>query len=286
VLLEAQQLRVDADGLAVIDGLDLATTGSHVLVLGAARALFEAAAGLRPVARGALSVGGEPASRACAGGAAAAASFEPPVPPTWTPLVYVTWSARLAGHEPRSAERLARDAISRLRMQAIASAPLGRLAPHARRATVIAAAVATGAQTLLLDDPLGGLPDDAARPFARALAKGLSDRAWVVFAPRVPLESPLALEAEEAIVVAGSRVLSQGAPAELATAEKRVSVRVQGNADELARRAKGLGARIDQVGPHMAVDLGERLRAVDLLGLALESDAVIVELRPISSALR
>src|SRR5580704_12086212 len=46
-LLAASSLRVDVGGSPAVDGLTLATTGDRVLVLGAARALFEAAAGLR-----------------------------------------------------------------------------------------------------------------------------------------------------------------------------------------------------------------------------------------------
>jgi ABC-2 type transport system ATP-binding protein len=284
-LLEANQLRVDADGIAVVDGLTLRTTGAHVLVLGGPRALFEAAAGLRPVARGELRIGPEIAARACTSGSAAAAPHDPPVPLAWTPRAYVTWSARLVGHRPRDARDLARDAIARLRMQAIAESPLGRLPPHARRATVVAAALATGAADILLDDPLGGLPDDAARPFARALAKGLEDRRWIVFAPRVSLDSPLAIDADEAIVLSASSVIAQGAPAEIATRERTYSIRVQGAVDAWAKRAADSGARIERAGAHLAVELGEGQNVVDLLALALESGAVIVELCPLSRAL-
>lgn len=283
-LLEAKGLRVDASGLAVVDGLDLRSTGSHVLVLGAPRVLFEAAAGLCPVARGELRVDDTPAARACTAGTAAAAPYDPPVPPTWTPATYAAWSARLVGHRARDARSLARDAIARLRMQSIAETPLGRLTPHARRATVIAGAIATGARDLLLDDPLGGLPDDAARPFARALAKGLGDRRWVVFAPRVPLESPLAIEADEAIVVSGSAVVAQGAPAELAARERAYSLRVQGRSDELARCVAAQGARVDRVGGHLAVELAEGQKMTDLLATALEVGAVVVEVRPVHRA--
>jgi ABC-2 type transport system ATP-binding protein len=237
------------------------------------------------VARGDLRVGGESARHACAHGGAAGAPHDPPVPLAWTPRTYVTWSARLAGHRPREAEERARDAITRLRMDAVADAPLGRIPQHARRATVTAAAIATGATDLLLDDPLGGLAEDAARPFARALAKGLSDRRWVVFAPGVPLASPLAIEADEALVVSGSAVVAQGAPAELAIRNRTYSIRVQGAADELAKRATEWGARVERTGAHLAVELREGQSTTELLALALDAGAVIVELRPLSRAL-
>jgi len=229
-LLTATTLRVDAGGVPAIDGLSLRTTGERVLLLGAARALFEAAAGLRGIARGKLLVEGTAPSVAIRAGAAACAPLDPPLPRLWTVAQYVTWSARLAGHGRSAATSLAGEALERLQLASLARTKLGVAPLSVRRGTGVAAAMATGATTLLVEDPLPGLADEAARPFARVLSRALDGRRSAVFAARISLDSPLALAADEALVVDGSRVVAQGAPAEIAAADRTVVVRLHGNA--------------------------------------------------------
>ena len=100
-------MRVDDAGVAAIDGLTLATTTTRAVVLGAARALFEAASGIRPIAHGSLRVLGVPIAHAIAEGLVAGAPLDVPLPPDWTARAYVTWSARLAGNDKAKASTLA-----------------------------------------------------------------------------------------------------------------------------------------------------------------------------------
>ena len=103
-LLVCEDLRVDAEGVPACDGLAFRTTGEHVLVLGAPRALFDAIIGVVPVARGALRVRGTVAVTATKNRTVAGAPLEPPLPPRWTLREYVVWSARLAGLANADAE--------------------------------------------------------------------------------------------------------------------------------------------------------------------------------------
>ncbi|HEY8073412.1 MAG TPA: hypothetical protein VIF62_04870, partial [Labilithrix sp.] len=215
----------------------------------------------------------------------AAAPFDPPLPPKWTPTEYVSWSARLAGLSRHDAAAATKDALARLQLSPLATTQLARLVPHARRGVVVAAALATGASVLLLEDPIGALSEEAARNFGNVLGSALEGRSWIAFAPRVPLTSPLALQAEEAIVVSGARVDAQGAPAEIAAAVKRFSLRVNGPLDALAAKLTQRGARVHQEGTRVLVDLGDSMTTADLLGLAGESQVTIVELHPVSRAL-
>jgi ABC-type multidrug transport system ATPase subunit len=269
-----------------IDGLSLSSTGTHVLLLGAARALFEAAAGLRPIARGALLVEGLPARAAIRAGVAASAPLDPPMPRAWTVAQYVTWSARLAGHERRTALALATDALERMQVRPLAKEKVASARPEVQRATVIAAALATGAATLLVDDPETGLARETARSLARAATRALDDRCTVLFAARVPLESPLALAADEAVVIDGSHVAAQGAPAEIAASERTLALRVHGDIEAFRRAVEAQGGRT-LVGPaahppaHVRVELGP-LAASDLIRIAAESSSVVVELRPLA----
>jgi ABC-type multidrug transport system ATPase subunit len=284
-LLATSGLRVDVGGSPAIDGLTLATTGDRVLVLGAARALFEAAAGLRASSRGEILVEGVAPRTAVSEGIAACSPLDPPMPPAWTVLQYVTWSARLAGHPRATARAMAGEALERMHLDRVAGTRLGAVAPATRRGTVVAAAMATGARTLLVEDPLPGLPSEAARPFARVVARACGEHRVAVFAGRIPLESPLALAADEALVIDGAKVSAQGAPGELAASDRTVALRVHGDVAAFARAVEAGGGHAEvTVGApppvHVRVELGP-LAARDLLRIAGECRAMVVELRPL-----
>ena len=287
-LLTSSSLRVDVGGTPAIEGLSLATTGERVLVLGAARALFEAAAGLRAITRGELRVAGQDPLAAVSAAAVAGAPLDPPLPPSWTVRQYVTWSARLAGHPHGTARALAHEAIDRMKLGEFATHKLAAVTAPARRGAVVAAALATGAPVVLVEDPVGGLPDDAARSLARVVVRALADRRIVVFAPRVPLDSPIALAADEAIVVDGSHVSGQGDPAEIASRDSAFVLRVAGDARAFVDAVEAQGGRLlgSPGGPaeaRLTIDLGT-LRTRDLLRIAADSNAVVLELRPLGRA--
>jgi ABC-type multidrug transport system ATPase subunit len=287
-VLALSEVRVDVGGVPAIDGLTLTSTGEHILVLGAPRALFEAAAGLRPTSRGRLLVEGVPMPHAIRAGLVACAPLDPTLPGSWTARQYVAWSARLAGHGRATSLSLAGEALERLRIAPLARTKLAAGLPHVRRAVVIAAALATGAATLLVEDPTPGLGDEDAHALARATTSATGERHSVIFAARVPLESPLALDADEAIVITGSQVGAQGAPAEIAARERTLAVRIHGDLAAFVVAVEAQGGHAVAAGDakppvHVRVDLGP-LAARDLLRIAAESNAVVVELRPLARA--
>jgi ABC-type multidrug transport system ATPase subunit len=262
--------------------------GERVLVLGGARALFEAAAGLRSIARGELRVAGMAPRAAVRAGLVASAPLDPRMPPKWTVRQYATWSARLAGHARAGSEALAAEALARMDLSAWAKAELTSVGPVVRRATVLAAALATGASILLVEDPLVALPVEAGREYARVVVRALADRRTAFFAARLQLESPIALAADEAIVLAGSHISAQGAPAEIAANERAFALRVGGDVQAFADAVQARGARLlsppgTSTPARLSVDLGT-LAARDLLRIAAECDAVVIELRPLAHA--
>lgn len=287
-MLAAYGLRIDVAGVPVIDGLSFETTGAQVLVLGAARALFEGFSGLRPVVRGGLRIQGMTPVRAIRAGIVACAPLDPPMPGRWTVGQYVRWSAQLSGL-PRDARRAkCADALHAMQLEAMAGVRLSAAPLPVRRGAALAAALATGARSLLVEDPVVGLPEEAARPFARVLSRALKGLRSVLFAGRIPLESPLALAAEEAVLIEGSRVASQGNPAEIASAQEVISLRVQGDVDAFARAVEAQGGHAsvtdNTVHPaRMRVELGP-LASRDLLRIAVDTRAVIFELRPLARA--
>jgi hypothetical protein len=118
-------------------------------------------------------------------------------------------------------------------------------------------------------------------------------RRAVVFAARIPLESPLSLAADEALVIDGSHVSAHGPPAEIAAQEKTVALRVEGDVAAFARAVEAEGGRATletppgeeparTMGPtFVRVDLGP-LGTGELLRIAEQAQAVVREVRPIA----
>jgi energy-coupling factor transporter ATP-binding protein EcfA2 len=200
-------------------------------------------------------------------------------------LDYVTWSSRLAGHSARDARTLAKDAIALLQLAPMSTTRLELLVGHAKRGVVLAATIATDAAVIVLDDPLAGLPEEHARSWAKLVVQALASRAWLVLAGRVSLTSPLAMEADEALVVTSSRLQAQGPPAEIAGADRRFVARIHGPLDALGARLEGRGARLDVQGAQVVIELGESVTTAELLGICAEVDATVVEMVPVARAL-
>ena len=177
-----------------------------------------------------------------------------------------------------------REALGRLKLEALAEVRLRHAPLAARRALSVAAALATGAQTLFLEDPLRGLPEDAARTLARVLVRATAGLRTVVFAGRASLASPLAMDADEALVLAESSVLGQGAPAEVAAHDRTYVLRLHGRGAGFAELAARRGARVSGHGSTWTVDLGATLQLSNLLDVAAATETVVLELRPLAHA--
>ncbi|MEO8799821.1 MAG: hypothetical protein ABI551_18140, partial [Polyangiaceae bacterium] len=285
-LIEARGLRIDRDGSPEVDRLSFATKASPkngVLVLGAPHGLFEAAAGLVKPAAGELLIKGEPAFEAAQSSKVAGAAASMPLPDKWTLERYVTWSARLGGATKAMASVGAHRAISRLDLREHADTPFEKTPPHVRILAPLAAALATGAETLVIEDPLTTLPSDHARDLARRMLAALEDRRWVFFAGKIAPGAPFALAADEAVVVGGNRVV-QGGVVDLAAREGTYAVRIHGEARTFARLVGSSGGTTRGDGDDLLVDLGATLHTRDLFDLADQAHSVIVELRPLSRA--
>jgi ABC-type taurine transport system ATPase subunit len=286
-LLHIEDLRVDVDGVPACDGLTLRTSGERVLVLGAPRPLYEATCALRPVMRGILRIRGSAPEAAVRDGLVAGAPLDPPLPPKWTVLDYVTWSSRLAGHTKADARTLAKQAIALVQLDSMKTSLLERMVPHVRRGVVLAAAIATDASVIVLDDPLATLPEEIARSWARIIVQALADRASIVFAARISLTSPLAMNADDALMVSSSRLDAQGPPAEIAAADRRFVARIHSTRplETLGARLSERGARMEIQGAQVLLDLGESVTTADLLAMCAEVEATVVEMVPVARPL-
>jgi ABC-2 type transport system ATP-binding protein len=282
-LLASSSLRVDVAGTPAVDGLTLESTGKSVLILGAPRALFEAAAGLRAIEHGVLLVAGMSPAATARSGMAAAAPLDPPMPPRWTVFQYISWSARLSGLARAECEGAVHEALERLQLVPRRALRLGAASVAVRRSAVIGAALATRARVLLVEDPSVGLAKTSLAPI---VARVMRDQPTILFAGRVALDSPVALAADEAIVVDGSKVLAQGAPTEVAVHSNSFSVWAAGDVEALTKALTASGCRLQSSetssdAVRFTVDLGS-LGTCDLLRVAEASRAIVLELRPLT----
>jgi ABC-type multidrug transport system ATPase subunit len=284
-VLEASEARIDKGGMPVLEQLTLKTTGSNVVVLGAPRALFEVCTGTLALTAGALCVEGVNPREAVASGAVASAPMDVPVPPRWTLEKLASESARLAGHGGREMRERARSALHVLGLDAMARTKLGGAELAVRRGAMIAAALATGAGTLLVEDFTAGLSDAAARSLGRMFVAACKDRRWMLFAGKLVLGSPIGLHADEAIVFSGGRVAMSGHPAEIAARERTFSVRTAEEPEALAAALRERGAFVDTRDHALTITLPEGLSTLDVVRMAVDKSVVVLELLPVSDAL-
>ncbi len=290
-LLRTNHLRVDVAGVAALDGLTLASSeeASRVIVVGAPRALFEATCGLAKPVRGSIDVQGIACREAMARGVIAGAPVDPRMPADWSAIDYAAWSARLFGIAKNEARARAIGALERIGIREEARLPLGRATVATKRATSIAAALATGARVIALEDPTASLDDDAGHAVARHTVRALEGRAWILFAARAPLGSELVAQCAEALVIAGSACVDRGPPTSLASRVRTYAVDARGDVEALAAKLASRVARVEsrlmgRSEARFVVELavGESTRA--LFACAEEVGAVLVELRPIARA--
>lgn len=285
-LLEAQDVRVDRGGVPELENLTFTSASNaseRAIVLGAPRSFFDACAGIERPKSGELRIAGVETSEAARSGHTAASPASMRFPEKWTLLDIATWSARLGGASKSRAEIGAHRALSRLDLRDDAAAPLAKGPAHVRALAPVVAAIATQAPVLLLEDPTTQLPGDLARAVAKRIVTALGETTWILFTGHIGLGSPFALHADEAIVIAGSKV-SQGAVAEVASREGTYAVRIHGEARTFAKLIASNGGSSRGDGDDLLIELGDKLRTRDLFDLAETAHSVIVELRPLSRA--
>lgn len=159
LLLENAQIATEQGPLCA--DYSLRIEGPHALLVGEVEPLLGPLFRRARVLSGSFSLGGralEQIDPATVG----LAPLEPPLPLQRTPLDYVTWSARLAGHDQRTAESLAARLCGEVRLGAWTTRPLGQLHAAYRRLTLLAHALVTEPAFLILEAPLAGLEPQAA----------------------------------------------------------------------------------------------------------------------------
>jgi ABC-type multidrug transport system ATPase subunit len=244
-----------------------------------------AAAGLCAVAGGTLEILGQPPRDALNQGRTALARMDATLSTNGSVRAYLTMSAQLSRASIETASGAVEEAIAQFSLTSLADLPAARLLTPVQRAVRIAAAFVTGAELLLFDDPTAGLPDDVALGLGNALVSILRKRKYVVFGGGFAQRQPLWLDAEEAVIFRGGAFAAHATPRELGQT-RAVSVVAVGNVQrfELALQAQSFRAETRGEG-RWIIDLGAARTTHELLRLAHESDASLIELSPLHTPL-
>jgi ABC-type multidrug transport system ATPase subunit len=217
--------------------------------------------------------------------AIASAPVDVAVPARWTVLELARENARLAGQSKSSAEKLAKDALHVMQLDAFTKTKLAAVELPVKRAAMVAAALATGAGALVVEDFTVGLADVAARSLGKLFVAACEGRRWMLFAGRLALSSPIGLNADEALLFAGGRFLCAGLPTDIAARERTYTVRTSTESEPFAAKLRERGAQVEGGGVAFTVTMPEGLGTHELVALARASDVVVLELLPLSGAL-
>ncbi len=316
-LLAADEARVAVDGVVAIDRLTFTATGDRALFVGDTAALFAALTGVPFGARaptlagrsadprwvppapdpdpdaplgearvvaGSLRLAGRDVARGDHLASVGVAPADVPLPPAWTPVEYVAWSARLAGVGSRAAPDLARAALAHVGLARASKRALKTLVLPERRALALAAAVVMAPLAIVVEAPLAGLEGAGAAFVLAALAAVSEGRAAVVSATRLDVGSPEHALAEGASWIgflAGGELVAHGEPAALFAGARTYAIAVHTNVDALRLELRARGLDLLGTPPRCAVALPAGATTRDLLAAAAAAKAAVVELAPL-----
>ena len=298
-LLSASEARIAIDGVTAIERLTLESRGDHVAIAGEPRALMAAITGVpladpsaqdgdppgeALVVAGSLSIAGHDVAERAHLATIGAAPLDPPLPPAFTAIEYVAWSARLAGSPPRAARDLAEAALARIALADARKKKLNALSWPERRALSLAQAIVMGPDVLVAESPLASLEGAAAAYVMRALLAASEGRRAIVSIARLDegsAEGALARGASHLVVLAGGEVAVEGAPADLFAASKIVSLLVRTHVEPLRAELAARGIELHGGPARFSARLPAGATPRDILVAASAARSAVLELIPV-----
>lgn len=226
-------------------------------------------------------VGGRSVPEALSAGELALAPLSMRLPERDTAATYLSWAAVLAGTPSAASRELA----ARFGISAFFDKPLRSVPPHVRRAVCIASAFLSGANTLVIEDPLDGLPADVAEEFTRVLVSALSGRRVVWLAPRLSLATALSTSCTEAIWFHGPHCIRRGKPAAESDGADQSLLSVRGQGEAFTERLSADGVEISPVSSDSQTStwLIRTRETWRIFAAASDVGATVTELRPLLS---
>lgn len=281
-LLEAAELRIDLAGAVALERASFVANGRTVVVAGDSTALMSALAGAEAVRSGTLRLLGRDVARREHLPIAGLAPLDPALPPKWTALEYLTWSARLSGLPKGTAETMAHETLARLDLPSLARTRLEVLGVAERRVVVLAQAVVAQPEVLVAAMPLAGLSGPPAEYVLRAIEWATRNRCSVISVARLDAtspERPLVERADEVLVFASGRLVRSGKPDSMPQGRLYL-VAVRHNAQALRERLAMRGLELRGGPVRHFVELSREEELDELFAASLEARAPIVQLVP------
>jgi ABC-type multidrug transport system ATPase subunit len=261
--------------------IEFSSSADRIGVIGAPRELMLAAAGLAPVDAGTIHIVGQSPIEAQAQNRIAVARMDATVPETLTIIEYLSISARLASTSHSDAKAKVRTTLETFALTSVETRSVKSMPTHVQHAVKIAAAHATGAALLLIDDPLAGLPADSRDALGRILKAALRDVQWVLFADAARPGSELWDAVEECVVFRSGEFVAHATMDELRRS-RAVSVTVAGDREAFAAALKLLDVRAEpRSSGTWVVDLGTRETARVLFEAAASAGAYVIDMSPL-----
>jgi len=290
VLLSCSDLRIDVDGVALIDGLSCTAGQERVALLGAWEPLFRYLTGQAELARGSCELVGLDARHAVQSGQVGLVCHDPPLPPLWSVAEYVQKSAELAGLGVGRAREATRTSLAELGVAALATRRASSLSAPERRVVQIAQALVTDPSALLLEQPLGELDEAGQELVAVFLQRAAAKRGLLCSfraAPTAGAERSLLDSSESVLWLQDGRLLASGPPATVLAGSTTYRVLALCHVARLCRELEQRGCRVhslgqadDDAGSRLLVVLPDGASADSILDAALSAEAAIVELVP------
>jgi ABC-type multidrug transport system ATPase subunit len=292
-LLSFDDVRIDADGVTLLERLSFETRATTVGLVGDFSAVFRTLGGKAAIVAGRALLAGREPRRAVVERVVGVALHGASAPPRWTALQYLETGARLRGAGKLEARRAARETLHGLGLFDLADRRFEQLATAERRALFIAQAALGSPEVLMLENPLSEL-DELGQGFVhQLLLRAAAGRGLLVSLPATPpfgAEHALLHGLEEVIVLAGGTLVAQGSPEAALSPARRFVVTVGRRGEELAERLSASGFSVAETMERGAfrllVELPDGADSGVIIEAALGVEAPIFELLPLSTLAR
>ncbi len=292
-LLDFEAARIArADG-TLSDAVTLSAEGPQVAMVGRFSPLFALLAGEATLASGRALVAGADAALAVAQGLVGFAPLDPELPAKWSAERYLVENALLLGMDAGAARAAARERLQAFELGPRYRQQLKDLLLIERRALVLAAATLGGPKVLCAEAPLARLDAAGQAYLGQVLERAAEQRQLIVSVLEVPASG-----LERGLVDTADQVLWEHASAAPSSAKVSgrytVSVLARGEAWCAALEARGLRFQSLPLDPlllglapeagaaacRVLVELPEGATSLELVRLAVEAGAPLVELTP------
>jgi ABC-2 type transport system ATP-binding protein len=287
-LLSVRQARVDRDGAPLCEGLDVEADGQRVVVAGpGAEGIFEAIGMTGTVSHGRILVSGHDVATRSHVGHVGIAPLDPPLPLRMTVEGYLDLNFRTLGLSPRAASAAVAASLTDLGISTLARRRTDSLAIPERRAVVLAAAMLPGSRSLVAHAPLLGLEGNESQYVLSVLGHVSTRRRVLATALRFDAASPerdLVLGATHVVLTSRHATLWAGSSADLVTGSPKLALCVRDATDAFTDALAQAGFLPQGTPPRLTVTLSGHVTTMDLLAIAQQSNAAIVEMIPLARA--